>query len=149
MGDEEPPDFAGLPAEVVDLYKRSLLILRTQIDDGGAIIAANDWDIPQFGRDTYSYMWPRDGALVANALDRAGYPDVAAQLLHFCADMLTAKATSCTSTTPTAASQLLAPVGAPTASRSLPIQEDETALVVWALWQHFYRYRDIEFIRPL
>ena len=34
-------------------------------------------------------------------------------------------------------------------SRSLPIQEDETALVVWALWRHYYRYRDIEFIRPL
>jgi GH15 family glucan-1,4-alpha-glucosidase len=31
----------------------------------------------------------------------------------------------------------------------LPIQEDETALVVWALWRHYYRYRDIEFIRPL
>jgi hypothetical protein len=33
--------------------------------------------------------------------------------------------------------------------RSLPIQEDETALVVWALWRHYYRYRDIEFIRPM
>jgi ferredoxin len=31
----------------------------------------------------------------------------------------------------------------------MPIQEDETALVVWALWRHYYRYRDIEFIRPL
>ena len=34
-------------------------------------------------------------------------------------------------------------------NRSLPIQEDETALVVWALWRHYYRYRDIEFIRPM
>ena len=33
--------------------------------------------------------------------------------------------------------------------RAMPIQEDETALVVWALWRHYYRYRDIEFIRPL
>jgi GH15 family glucan-1,4-alpha-glucosidase len=33
--------------------------------------------------------------------------------------------------------------------QSMPIQEDETALVVWALWRHYYRYRDIEFIRPL
>src|SRR3712207_9032671 len=32
---------------------------------------------------------------------------------------------------------------------ALPIQEDETALVVWALWRHYYRYRDIEFIRPI
>jgi GH15 family glucan-1,4-alpha-glucosidase len=32
--------------------------------------------------------------------------------------------------------------------RQLPIQEDETALVVWALWHHFVIYRDIEFIKP-
>jgi len=31
----------------------------------------------------------------------------------------------------------------------LPIQEDETALMVWALWNHFVLYRDIEFIKPL
>jgi len=28
----------------------------------------------------------------------------------------------------------------------LPIQEDGTGLVVWALWFHFDRFRDIEFI---
>ena len=33
--------------------------------------------------------------------------------------------------------------------RTLPIQEDETALVLWALWKHFDRYRDIEMIKPL
>ena len=30
----------------------------------------------------------------------------------------------------------------------LPIQEDSTALVIWALWHHFVLYRDIEFIKP-
>src|SRR5262249_26777002 len=28
-------------------------------------------------------------------------------------------------------------------------QEDETALVVWAMWRHFQRYRDIDAIKPL
>jgi GH15 family glucan-1,4-alpha-glucosidase len=28
----------------------------------------------------------------------------------------------------------------------LPIQEDETALVLYALWKHFRKYRDLEFI---
>jgi len=55
--------FSDLPPAVCHLYRRSLLILRTQIDNDGAIIAANDFDIAHFGRDTYSYMWPRDGAL--------------------------------------------------------------------------------------
>lgn len=54
--------FADLPQELVDHYKRSLLVLRTQIDEGGAIVAANDADVERFSNDTYSYMWPRDGA---------------------------------------------------------------------------------------
>ncbi len=31
----------------------------------------------------------------------------------------------------------------------LPIQENESALVLWALWHHFDKYRDIESIKPL
>ncbi|GAJ23078.1 unnamed protein product, partial [marine sediment metagenome] len=31
----------------------------------------------------------------------------------------------------------------------LPIQEDETALVVYSLWAHYCKYRDVEFIRSL
>ena len=30
----------------------------------------------------------------------------------------------------------------------LPIQEDETALVIWALGEHFDKFRDVEFIKP-
>ena len=32
---------------------------------------------------------------------------------------------------------------------ALPIQEDETALVVYSLWQHYTLFHEIEFIRPL
>lgn len=31
---------------------------------------------------------------------------------------------------------------------AFPIQEDETALVVWAIWHHYKIHRDIEAIRP-
>jgi len=31
--------------------------------------------------------------------------------------------------------------------KQLPVQEDETALVLWALWRHFQRFRDVEFIK--
>src|SRR5690606_23731328 len=54
-------DRSGPAPRLVELYKRSLLILRTQIDNNGAIVAANDSDVMQFSRDTYSYLWPRDG----------------------------------------------------------------------------------------
>jgi glucoamylase len=142
-------DFGDLPKKVVESFKRSLLVLRTQIDNGGAIIAANDSDIMQFARDTYSYMWPRDGALVANALDLAGFPDIARNFYQFCAKVITEEGYFL---------HKYNPDGSPASSwhpwvlkghRVLPIQEDETALVVWALWRHYFRYRDIEFIRPI
>ena len=73
----------------MDLYKRSLLVLRTHIDEGGAVIAATDSDIAQFGRDTYCYMWPRDGALVAHALDLAGFGVPTSRFYEFCASIIT------------------------------------------------------------
>ena len=36
------PEFKDLGAGVASLFKRSLLVIRTQIDKGGAILAAND-----------------------------------------------------------------------------------------------------------
>ncbi len=41
-----------------------------------------------FNRDTYSYVWPRDGALVANALDLAGYPEVSQGFFRFVARII-------------------------------------------------------------
>ncbi len=146
---KEPTHFFGLSPSLIDLYKRSLLIVRTHVDEGGGIIAANDSDIMQFSRDTYSYVWPRDGALVANALDMAGFPDIARWFYKFCSDVLTDEGYFY---------HKYNPDGSPASSwhpwvlkgnRAMPIQEDETALVVWALWRHYHRYRDIEFIRPL
>jgi GH15 family glucan-1,4-alpha-glucosidase len=146
---KEMTDFHGLPERIVDLYKRSLLIVRTQIDNHGAIIAANDYDITRFARDTYSYMWPRDGALVAHALDMAGYSAVTQQFYNFCADVITKEGYFLHKYNPDGS---LASSWHPwyaNGEKQLPIQEDETGLVIWALWHHFDRFRDIEFIKPL
>lgn len=142
-------DFLGLPTKVVELYKRSLLIIRTQIDNGGAIIAANDHDITQFARDTYSYMWPRDGALVAHALSKAGYLDVAQRFFTFCNDVIKDDGYLLHKYNP---DKSLASSWHPwlrDGKFDLPIQEDETALVLWSLWRHFRRHRDVEFVRTL
>ena len=140
---------AGLSPQVIDLYKRSLLLVRSQIDNSGAIIAANDSDIMQFSRDTYSYLWPRDGAFVADALDAAGFSDVARSFFSLCARIIDERGFFL---------HKYNPDGSPASSwhpwislgrPQLPIQEDETALVLWALWRHYERYKDIEFVRPL
>jgi GH15 family glucan-1,4-alpha-glucosidase len=157
---KEPTEFFGLPPTIVDLYKRSLLIVRTHIDEGGGIIAANDSDIMHFARDTYSYVWPRDGALVSHALDLAGYPDTTRRFFHFCADVLSPAGYLLHKYNPdkSLASSWHPWVGGPVGpaqgqltlgKRQLPIQEDETALVVWAMWRHFQRYRDLDAMKPL
>ncbi|TMA20758.1 MAG: glycoside hydrolase family 15 protein [Deltaproteobacteria bacterium] len=143
-------DYGELPAEVVDLFLQSLLILRTQIDNRGAIIAANDHDITSFARDTYSYMWPRDGSIVAAALDAAGHVDVTSHFYKFCARSVTADGYLLHKYNPdgSTASSWHPWVGAE-GTEQLPIQEDETALVLWALWQRFLRRRDVEMVKPL
>lgn len=138
-----------LPPDVASLYRRSLLILNTQIDSQGGILAANDSDIVMFNRDTYSYIWTRDGALVANALDVAGYPVIAQRFYQFALKVITEDGYFLHKYNP---DSTLASSWHPwqeNGQHQLPIQEDETALVVWALWNHFVIYRDIEFIKPL
>ena len=143
------PDLSGLPHQVCHQYLTSLLIIRTQIDNGGAIIAANDTDISSAVRDTYSYMWPRDGALVAHALNLAGYIDLPRAFYQFCATALTREGYLLHKYNPDGT---LASSWHPwyrDGHKDLPIQEDETALVLWALWNHFDRFGDVEFVKPL
>jgi glucoamylase len=138
-----------LPDAVLCLFKRSLLILRAHIDAEGAIIAAADSDVLQFNRDTYCYMWPRDGALVAYALDLAGYPSATVPFYYFCRYTITDEGCMLHKYN---ADKSLGSSWHPwyaDGQSILPIQEDETALVIWALWHHFRRYRDIEALRGL
>ena len=143
------PDLNGLPETIRDQYNTSLLVIRTQIDNGGAIIAANDSDISAYINDSYSYLWPRDGALVANTLNQAGYLDLPREFFKFCANVLTnqgyllhkynADGTLASSWHPWYRG----------GHKELPIQEDESALVLWALWRHFHQHGDVYFIKPL
>ena len=139
-----------LPVEIARLYKRSTLIIRTQVDNRGAIIAGNDSDVLRFNRDTYSYLWPRDGALVADALDLAGYGEVTRRFFFLCGDLMTREGYLLHKYNPDGSlGSSWHAWSTPEGRLELPIQEDETGLPIWALWQHYERDRDIEFIRPL
>lgn len=147
---KEPIDAADLDDRLLEQYKRSLLIIRTQIDNHGAIIAANDTDILRFARDTYSYMWPRDGSLVATALIKAGHHATAANFFKFCSDSMTAGGYLLHKYNPDGSlGSSWHPWMDSSGREQLPIQEDETALVLYALWEHYKKYRDVEFIQPL
>lgn len=140
-------DFRGLPDKVVEMYERSLLIIRTQIDQGGAMLAANDSDVAERATDHYSYLWTRDGAFIANALDLAGYAYITRRFFELCSRIVDPDGYFLQkyNADGTVASGWHAAWDPHTASRLIPIQEDETALVLWALWEHYDRYRDIEF----
>jgi GH15 family glucan-1,4-alpha-glucosidase len=146
---KEDRSFGDLPESIIDIYTRSLLVLRTQIDNRGAITAANDSDIVRFAGDTYSYMWGRDGAFVAAALAKAGYTHVCMKFYEFCARVLTEEGYLYQHYNPDGS---LASNWHPwivDGKAVLPIQEDSTALILWSLWIHYESSKDIEFIRPL
>ncbi len=141
--------FGDLPTAVVRQFKHSLLIVKTQTDERGAIIAANDTDILQYNRDHYSYMWPRDGALIADAMSLAGYHRTIAPFFQFCGRNLSPEGYLQHKYNPdgTVGSSWHPYVvnGVP----RLPIQEDETGLVLYALWKDYARHGEIELAQSL
>ncbi len=141
-------DLAKLPPRVADLFTRSLLLIRTQADKRGAILASNDTDIMDTARAHYSYLWPRDGALVSAAMDSVGLAEISRPFFEFCARVL-----------PKDRAALLhkyGPDGTVGASwhpwivdgvPEVPFQEDGTALVIWAFRRHVAKYGDSAFVR--
>ncbi|HEX5141130.1 MAG TPA: glycoside hydrolase family 15 protein, partial [Dehalococcoidia bacterium] len=166
-----PVGFFDLPASVQALYRRSLLTARACADDGGAIIASPDSEISGafsargrsgpalqdvfYGQENYSYAWPRDGALVAIALSNAGYSSASSAYLNFCfrtmvqlPDKEQAYMLQKYLPNGAVASNVIAWVDSEGDPR-LPIQEDETALVLIAVRSHYERYGDLEFAATL
>ncbi len=142
-------NFYGLGDNVVDLFKKSQFYLRSHVDHRGGILASGDSEMLQGGRDTYAYVWPRDGAYVATALDWIGDNQSARQFFNFCNELITEdgylmhKYRSDGSLGSSWHSYLVN--GHP----ELPIQEDETALILWALWEHWIATKDLDFIESI
>ncbi len=142
-------DFGSLSPEAVELYKRSLMMIRVHADNHGGILAAADSDIMMFNRDTYTYVWPRDGAFVSLALDQAGYSEVSRRFFEFCCRVQTPDGYLLHKYNPDGS------VGSSwhpwfrEGESQLPIQEDETALVLYALAKHFEQTQDFEFLQQM
>ena len=142
-------NFYHLEQDVVELFKKSLLILRSHVDDNGSILASGDSSLLQYGRDAYSYMWPRDGALSTVALDKAGDYNVAKRFFEFCNEVITKEGYFMHKYRP---DKSLGSSWHPWLYQQkpqLPIQEDETALVLYSLWKHYEFSKDLEFIESI
>lgn len=146
---KQPFKFHDLDVNIVRQFKKSLLIMRTHVDNRGAILASGDSDILFHGRDTYAYFWPRDGAFIAMVLDRAGDSQVVKKLFEFCNQVITDEGYMMHRYR---ADQSLGSSWHPfvrDGKAELPIQEDETALIICALWKHYNLTKDLEFIESI
>lgn len=105
----------------------SVKVLATHCGHEGGVIASCDTDILGDYRDHYRYVWPRDAAMCASALLRAGFPGYAHRYLGFCCRALSPGGFFWQRYRPDATrGSGWHPWGLPPGE--LPIQEDETGL---------------------
>lgn len=139
--------FPGLPRTLAQLYRRSLLVVMTQIDKSGGILAANDSDILAFGRDHYSYVWPRDSGLVALSLIRAGYGHSIKSFFSFCQKTISDQGFFWHKYNPDGTLGSSWHPWIKGRKPNVPIQEDETALIIIAFAKYYRQTGDWELIR--
>lgn len=65
------------------MFIRSVMLIKSQIDKRGAIIASTDTSMLNYSRDAYGYSWPRDGSLAIWPLMRIGYVDEPRRFFEF------------------------------------------------------------------
>jgi oligosaccharide amylase len=137
------------------LFDTSLFVLRAHCDNSGSIIASADSAMMEYGKDDYAYMWPRDAAFIAGTLDQAGFTEVTKSFYRFCQRVLHPdgylhhRFRSDESLGSTWHSSVSQQEWLKDKILQLPIQEDETAGVLVALWKHYEVTKDLEFIEEL
>ncbi len=135
--------------DILNMVKRSLMIIRVHADNRGGILASTDSEILKFYRDSYNYIWPRDAAFAAIALDDAGYSDLSRNFFIFCNKTITDEGYFLPKYNPNYSVGSSWHPWIKYGKLRLPIQEDETALVLHALWKHYEKTQDIMFIKSI
>ena len=72
-----------IPAEFQDLFLKSVMIVKSHMDEGGAVIASTDTSMLNYSRDAYAYSWPRDSAYALWPMIRMGYTEEAYKFFNF------------------------------------------------------------------
>lgn len=136
------------PAEQTAV-KKSLMVIKSHTDKRGGIIASCDSSIYNYGRDYYSYVWPRDGAYAMWPLIRLGYRDEPKKFFEFCRDIMHPEGYMMHKYQPDKA---IGSTWHPLVHgkyAELAIQEDETASVLYMLAEYYRETNDKEFVANL
>lgn len=142
-------EFPNLSERAKRLFKTSLLTMRAQTDNRGGILASADSGNIQYGGDTYTYVWPRDAAFSAWSYDLAGFYDISKNFYKFANDILTEEGYVLHKYQPDRSLGSSWHPWVKDGKRQLAIQEDETAILLVGLWEHYVRAKDLEFIEGL
>jgi GH15 family glucan-1,4-alpha-glucosidase len=128
----------SLDPKYLNITKKSLMMIKAHCDERGGMIASLDSSIYNYSRDYYSYVWPRDTALSLMPLVKLGFYTEAEAFLNFCADTISPKGYMQHKYQP---DRSIGSTWHPMIHgefAELPIQEDESALVV-LLYQELYK----------
>jgi len=141
--------FYSLEKDIIEEFQKSLIYIRAHVAENGAIIASGDSEMLQFGRDYYRYVWPRDSSIAAVALEKAGDFNASKRFFEFCNETITDEGFFMHKYRP---DKSLGSSWHPwiyDGRKQYPIQEDETALVIDALWKYYELSRDLEFVEGI
>lgn len=139
----------SIDEQYVDIVKKSLMVIKAHCDKRGGILASADSSIYNFGRDYYSYVWPRDGAYAVWPLIRLGYREEPRKLFEFCRDILTPDGYLMHKYQPDKA---IGSTWHPLLHgnrKELAIQEDETASIIYMLGEYYDYSNDRDFVQSL
>lgn len=139
----------SLPQEMLALFRKSQFIIRIHMNNRGALMASSDSDILKNSRDGYYYVWPRDAAIASYALTITLHFSAARKFYDFALSTISNDGYFYHKYLPDgnmASSWIPRIINSETI---LPIQEDETSLVLWSLWQYYQQSLDIEYFFPL
>lgn len=128
-------------------FIRSALIIRSQLDKHGAVIASTDTTMLNYERDAYAYCWPRDAAYVLWPLMRLGYTDELLRFFAFARRSLHADGyLSHKYQADGSVGSSWHPYVHPNGDIAPPIQTDETALVLFLFGQYYRQHPEPELL---
>lgn len=129
--------------------KKSLMVIKAHCDKRGGVIASCDSSIYNYGRDYYSYVWPRDSAYAIWPLIRLGYKEEPRKLFEFCRDILTPDGYLMHKYQPDRAIGSTWHPLLHGKRKELAIQEDETAIIIYMLGEYYDYSQDKDFVLSL
>lgn len=138
-----------IPGDQRVAIRRAQMMIKAHTDKRGGIIASCDSSIYNFGRDYYSYVWPRDGAYAIWPLIKLGYTEEPKQFFEFCRDILTQDGYLMHKYQPDRAIGSTWHPLIHGRHSELAIQEDETAVVIFMLGEYLRHSNDTDFVFSL